>query len=123
MSDIKVKGTGANHPESMPKAPGASASAMAGSEDKVARVLKAANALRARNYGGNQKNQCANFVRQAFTDAGFKLPSAARPSDYALVVQKLGPNQFGPTLADSLAGDEIGPKVALGDAQAGDIVL
>lgn len=71
------------------------------------------------NYG--VKAQCCMFVRHVFKQAGIRLPVVAFPSDYHLLVKD--GLSTGEGYADSLAGDEVGPKVALANAQAGDIIL
>jgi hypothetical protein len=90
--------------------------------DKAKKVVDMAKRLKAQNWGGAyQQNQCANFVRKVFTDSGFHLAVVANPTDAALVrKQGLG---FGPTLADSFAGEEVGPKVDWHQAQPGDIIM
>jgi hypothetical protein len=88
----------------------------AGRPDPVA----AARKWLGRSFHGREQAQCANFVRAVFGEAGIQLPCAVRPSDAAL----LPPNAAnGPSFANSFAGDEIGPKVAYGSHQPGDIVM
>ena len=86
--------------------------------DKVTRLVNSAKALRHDNFGGSQHNQCANFVRKAFGNAGFNLGHTNHPTDSALVGKNLGDS-----FADSFAGNEVGEKVPLSKAQAGDIIM
>lgn len=63
---------------------------------------------------------CASFVRQIFLEAGVKLGVANKPSDHALTRSM----PQGPSYANSLAGDEIGARVASEtQLNAGDLVF
>lgn len=119
MSEIRRDVNEAQH---APKQAEAGIPHLGSAGDKARKVVDMAKRLKAQNWGGAYKqNQCANFVRKVFTDSGFHLPSAANPTDAALV-RKQGYG-FAPELADSFAGDEIGPKVDYHQAQPGDIIM
>ena len=86
--------------------------------DKVTRLVNSAKALRNAHFGGHLSNQCANFVRKAFRDAGFSLGHANHPTDSAFVG-----NNLADSFADSFAGNEVGQIVSLSQARAGDIIM
>ncbi len=82
-------------------------------------VVKRARAWIGQDFAPGQSAQCANFVRSVFRDVGYELPQAAHPDD--LVVNP--GEDLAPSYADSLAGDEIGPKIPRDQVQGGDLVL
>jgi hypothetical protein len=90
---------------------------------KAKKVVDVARKLKLQNWPGQAviSNQCAKFVRKAFTEAGFDLPIVSNPTDAALVrAQHKG---FGPELADSFAGEAVGSKVDWRQSQPGDIIM
>ncbi|MGJ5817399.1 C40 family peptidase [Paludibaculum fermentans] len=89
--------------------------------DPRARVVQCAKKWVNQPFRYGVKAQCCEFVRHVFGQAGIKLPVVKFPSDYALLVHD--GLSTGAGYADSLAGDEVGPKVKLSEAQAGDIIL
>lgn len=64
-----------------------------------------------------------DWVRTCFSDVGIDFPVVKEPSD----IQALKRHGITPTtgfyLANSLAGDEVGSKVSLQSAEAGDIIF
>ena len=75
----------------------------------------------AQNYLGASPDNCCNFVRAAFRDAGYVLPQTVNPSDMAVCLAN--GYKLGAGYANSLAGDEIGRKGPYAEAKEGDIVL
>lgn len=73
-----------------------------------------------KDFRPGQKEQCAQFVRAMFAQAGEVVGVAARPSDMHLIP---GEPQ-GPGYANSFAGDDVGEKVSsVGRLQPGDVVM
>ncbi len=89
--------------------------------DPRTRVVQCAKKWVNQPFRYGVKAQCCEFVRHVFSQAGIKLPVVKFPSDYPLLVHD--GLSTGAGYADSLAGDEVGPKVKLAEAQAGDIIL
>ena len=91
------------------------------SQDYRTKVIEIAKSMVGVAFRNGQTCQCAEFVRYVFEKAGFPLGIASHPSDYSL----LPPGEpLGPSYADSLAGDEVGARIAKRTSlQAGDIVL
>jgi hypothetical protein len=94
-----------------------------GDSDLRTKVLKEAEKKLQQNYLGASDDNCAHFVRDCFRDAGYipVLAETKHPSDLAICQQNGYP--LGPLYANSLAGDEIGRKLPVEQAQPGDIVL
>jgi cell wall-associated NlpC family hydrolase len=92
-----------------------------GNDDLRSRVLKEAEKKLGQNYLGATGDNCAHFVRDCFRDAGYVLLETQHPSDLAIC--KANGYALGPMYANSLAGEEIGRKLPIEDAQPGDIVL
>lgn len=89
--------------------------------DLLGKVLNEAESKLQQNFLGNTPDNCANFVRACFRDAGYILPETRSPSDLAICQRNGYP--LGPGYANSLAGNEIGRKLPVDQAQPGDIVL
>lgn len=83
------------------------------------RVMSRAVSWVGREFRPGEPAQCANFVRQVFTDAGASLGVADPPDDIALIPGY----PTGPSYADSFAGDAVGRLVSIADRQPGDIVM
>jgi probable lipoprotein NlpC len=83
-------------------------------------VVNRARSWVGRHFQPGRKEMCANFVRHVFSEAGIPLAEARKPSDAGLLPQGAA---LGPGYANSLAGGEIGEKVAPGAHQPGDIVM
>lgn len=90
-------------------------------EDLRSKVMAEAWLKLKQNYLGATPDNCCNFVRAAFRDAGYILPETSNPSDMAVCLAN--GYTLGEGYANSLAGNEIGRKVPYEEAQAGDIVL
>ena len=95
--------------------------ANSGYSDLQTAVLNEAEKKYQENFLGATDDNCANFVRACFSAAGYVLPETRNPSDLAICVANGYP--LGRGYANSLAGDEIGRKLTMAQAQAGDIVL
>lgn len=78
-------------------------------------LLTVLNSWVGRDYNPGKPAQCAAFVREAWKEASLTLPVAAVADD---VYPETGPN-----MANSFAGNEIGPKVEIRDVRAGDIIM
>ncbi len=83
-------------------------------------VVTCARSWVGRHFNPGKPEQCAAFVRHVFSEAGVRVGEASRPSDASLVPAGSG---FGPNLADSFAGGEVGELVEPGKHKAGDIVM
>ncbi|MBA3975354.1 MAG: hypothetical protein C0504_14200 [Candidatus Solibacter sp.] len=83
-------------------------------------VVNRARSWVGRHFQPGKKEMCANFVRHVFSEAGIPLGEAKRPTDAGLLPQGA---PLGPGYANSLAGGEIGEKVAPGAHQPGDIIM
>lgn len=94
---------------------------MGDSSDLKTRVLEDAERKYQQNYLGASDDNCAHFVRDCFRDAGYVLPEASCPSDMAIC--RANGYSLGALYANSLAGDEIGRRLSVEDAEPGDIVL
>lgn len=92
-----------------------------GDGDLRSKVLAEADKKLKQNYLGATDDNCAHFVRDCFRDAGYVLPETKTPSDLAICL--MHGYKLGPLYANSLAGDEIGRKLKVEDAEPGDIVL
>lgn len=84
------------------------------------KIYRRARGMVGTNFHAGQKEQCAAFVRAVYKAEGIRLPVAKRPPDLHLLPAGEG---VGEAHANSLAGEEIGSKVAEGQARPGDIVL
>lgn len=83
-------------------------------------VVKAAQSWVGKWFRRGQVEQCAQFVRAMFEEAGVAVGVAKRPSDWQ---QTQGMPQ-GPAYANSFAGDEVGARVkSIQGLIPGDIVM
>lgn len=83
---------------------------------KVEAVVKTALSWVGREYNGNQKAQCAFFVRHVFKQAGYPLPISRDSLDPR-------PSPASPGMAYSLCGKDIGQVIRNRDSlRPGDIV-
>jgi len=89
--------------------------------DLKTKVLKEAENLYQQNWKPGKKDHCAKFVRHCFENVGYPLLETKNPSDLALCL-KHG-DTLGATYANSLAGDEIGRKLPMDQAQPGDLIF
>ena len=83
--------------------------------NKLDAIMMILNGWVGRDFNPNKPAQCAAFTRAAWKEAGLPLPIASKADD---VIPETGPE-----LANSFAGNEIGPKVEIRDVRAGDIVM
>ena len=73
------------------------------------------------NFHPNEREQCAAFVRDVITEAGFHIGVSQNPSDLSLLPAG---SALAASYANSFAGDDIGLKISkIADLKAGDIVL
>lgn len=84
----------------------------------VQRVLAVARSWVGREFHPGQQEQCANFVRQVFQEAGVELAVAARPVDW----ESCGHLPQGPDYANSFFSDEVGLAIGWGELAPGDLV-
>lgn len=85
------------------------------------KVLRVARSYKDKCIGGGANNQCAIFVRKVFREARVPVASSTNPTDMA-ILRRLGLG-LSPDCADSFAGNDVGAKVDLSQARAGDIIL
>lgn len=78
-------------------------------------LLRVLNSWVGKDFNPGKTAQCAAFIRSAWSEAELPLPIAAIADD---VYPETGPN-----MANSFAGNEIGPKVEIRDIRAGDIIM
>lgn len=83
--------------------------------DRLECVMMVLSGWVGREFKPGVPAQCAAFTRSAWKEAGFPLPITSSPSD----VYK----ETGPDMANSFAGNEIGPVVEIRDVRAGDVVM
>ena len=69
-------------------------------------------------FHGDEKEQCANFIRRLLKEAGFRVPPAKKPFDFHLT-EKL---EQGPSFANSFFSAENGTLLGFSDLQPGDLV-
>jgi NlpC/P60 family len=81
---------------------------------KILKLLEVLNGWVGRDYNPGVPAQCAAFTRAAWKESGIDLPTAEAPDDGL---------DTGPNMANSFAGNEIGPKVEVRDIRPGDILL
>lgn len=82
---------------------------------KVEKLLSVLNGWVDKEFNPGVSAQCAAFTRAAWKEAGLVLPVTEHPDDvYA---------DTNPNLANSFAGNEIGPKVEVRDIRPGDIIM
>ena len=86
-------------------------------------LLRATLLLRARAwvghaFSGDEKEQCANFIRRLFAESGIWMTPAKKPFDFHLTE---GLPQ-GPAFANSLFSAELGQLLGYGDLKAGDLM-
>ncbi len=85
------------------------------------KVMRVAHNYVKQCIGGGENNQCAIFVRKVFREARVPVASSKCPTDFA-ILRRLG-LPLAPEFADSFAGSDVGQKVDLQSARAGDIIL
>jgi probable lipoprotein NlpC len=93
---------------------------MATSSDPAQRVVEVAKSWVGRDFNPGVEAQCAPFVRHVFAEAGVPVGNAAHPTDAHLLYASDG---LSPNFANSFAGDDVGIRVSLSEAQPGDIVM
>jgi len=84
MSEIRRSGAGGTVSPAAHSGPAGTGSGTGGHTGPGA-VLTAAKRWVGKSFQPGEKEQCANFVRAVFKEAGVGIPSAARPSDTHLL--------------------------------------
>ena len=69
-------------------------------------------------FRGNEKEQCANFVRRLLAESGITVPPAEKPFDCHLT----GELEQGPSFANSFFSAKNGALQGYGDLEPGDLV-
>lgn len=83
--------------------------------DRLDAIMMILSGWVGRDFNPGVPSQCAAFTRAAWKEAGLNLPVTAKADDVY--------TDTNPDLANSFAGNEIGPKVEIRDVRAGDIVM
>lgn len=81
-------------------------------------LLERARSWIGKEFSGESKEQCANFVRQLLAETGIWIPVAEKPFDWHLTE---GLPQ-GPAFANSFFSPKHGLLVGYGDLEAGDLI-
>ncbi|MGE0493753.1 MAG: C40 family peptidase [Vulcanimicrobiota bacterium] len=81
-------------------------------------ILQVAQGWVGRDFRPGELEQCANFVRHVFQEAGVELPVAARPVDW----EWTGHLPQGADYANSFFSDEVGCHIDLEQLQPGDLL-
>ncbi len=82
------------------------------------KVLEVARAWVGREFRPGQLEQCANFVRTVFREAGLELRVARRPVDWEWTSELAQ----GPDFANSFFSDEVGQRVEPDQLEPGDLI-
>ena len=82
---------------------------------KLDSIMIVLNGWIGREFNPGASAQCAAFTRAAWKEAGMPLPVTTNPDDVF--------KDTGADMANSFAGNEIGPVVEIRDVRAGDIVM
>lgn len=81
-------------------------------------IVNAAREWVGRAFCEGEVEQCANFVRQVFGEAGVSLAVARRPVDWELTADL----PQGPDYANSFFSDEVGVRVPFDELEPGDLL-
>ena len=81
-------------------------------------ILEAARDWVGRDFRPGELEQCANFVRTVFGEAGVQLPVADRPVDWKWTSHL----PQGPDYANSFFSAEVGRRIAFEELEPGDLL-
>lgn len=81
-------------------------------------LLARARAWVGHDFRGQEKEQCANFIRRLLAESGITVPAAAKPFDYHLT----GKLEQGPSFANSFFSAHNGALLGYADLRPGDLM-
>lgn len=86
-------------------------------------LLKKTLLFRARSwvghdFRGQEKEQCANFIRRLLAESGIRIPAAEKPFDINLTKEL----EQGPDFANSFFSAQNGALLGYGDLEPGDLI-